>query len=69
MADGAFAAHVGATLGEYVAFRRAWQQGRGQGGQPEGGGRPLDIPWLPEGMDVAALVLESSPNASSEGGA
>ncbi len=48
--DAAFAEGVGEPLAEYAAFKRAWTSRRG-------GGKSLNIPWLPSGMDFEALVL------------
>lgn len=49
--DAAFCKHVGQPAGSYQAFLSAWRAER------QGGDDTLSIPWLPEGMDLSALLL------------
>jgi len=53
---------VGASAQEYDEFKRAWSVGKVGGGKQQ---QQFSIPWLPDGMDLAQLVLaDSSPTAA-----
>ena len=61
MSDAAFAKSLGATAEQYADFKRAWLELHPRDGRKkDSGAQQLNIPWLPEGFDLAAALGSGS---------
>ena len=58
--DATFAQQLGVEADEYASFRNAWMERGVEPGGGEQSGMP-NIPWLPEGFDLAALLQPDDP--------